>query len=209
ARKLFYGALGMALAAARYRREGKPVPLRLRGPLRVADRLMFRKIRARFGGRIRVAASGAAPLAKNLAEFYDAIGMPLIEGYGLTEGGVVTLNPLDQPRAGSIGKPLPGVELGISDDGELLVRSPCLFSGYWRDPKATAAVLRDGWLHTGDIGYTDNDGYVYITGRKTEVIVSSTGKKIFPARVEALFKPQPLSSQVLLRGHRPPYLVPF
>src|SRR5205823_13276501 len=97
ARKLFYGALGMSLAAARYRRQGKPVPLRLRAPLRMADRLMFQKIRARFGGRIRVAASGAAPLAKNLAEFYDAIGMPLIEGYGLTEGGVVTLNPLEQP----------------------------------------------------------------------------------------------------------------
>jgi len=207
ARKLFYGSLGMALAAARYRREGKPVPMRLRAPLRVADRLLFRKIRARFGGRLRVAASGAAPLAKNLAEFYDAIGMPLIEGYGLTEGGVVTLNPLDAPRAGSIGKPLAGVEVRIGDNGELLVRTPCLFSGYWRDPPATAEVVSDGWLHTGDIAQTDDAGYVYITGRKTEVIVSSTGKKIFPARVEALFKIEPLISQVLLLGDRLPYLV--
>src|SRR5262249_10853193 len=155
----------------RYRREGKPIPLRLRAPLRMADRLLFRKIRARFGGRLRVAASGAAPLAKNLAEFYDAIGMPLVEGYGLTEGGVVTLNPLDNPRAGSIGKPLPGVEVRIAEDGELLVRSPCLFSGYWHDAPATAEVLRDGWLHTGDVAYVDPDGYVHITGRKTEVIV--------------------------------------
>jgi long-chain acyl-CoA synthetase len=173
----------------------------------MADRLLFNKIRARFGGRIRVAASGAAPLAKNLADFYDAVGMPLVEGYGLTEGGVVTLNPLDSPRAGSIGKPLTGVEVRIAEDGELLVRSPCLFSGYWRDPRATAEVLRDGWLHTGDIAFVDADGYVHITGRKTEVIVSSTGKKIFPARVEALFKTEPLISQVLLLGDRLPYLV--
>ncbi len=206
ARKLFYGALGMALAAQRYRHAGKPVPLRLRAPLGVADRLLFRKIRSRFGGRLRVAASGAAPLAKNLAEFYEAVGMPIVEGYGLTEGGIVTLNPLDQPRAGSIGKPLPGVEVRIADDGELLVRTPCLFSGYWRDPRATTEVVTDGWLHTGDIAYLD-EGFVHITGRKTEVIVSSTGKKIFPARVEALFKTEPLISQVLLLGDRLPYLV--
>ena len=105
-RKAFYGALGMALAAARYRRAGKPVPWRLRAPLAVADRIFFRKVRGRFGGRIRVAASGAAPLSKDLAEFYEAIGMPLVEGYGLTEGGVTSLNPLDRPKPGSIGKPL-------------------------------------------------------------------------------------------------------
>jgi long-chain acyl-CoA synthetase len=98
AQKAFWGALGLALAASRYRREGKRVPWRIRAPLAAADRLMFRKIRARFGGRIRVAASGAAPLSKDLAEFYEAVGMPLIEGYGLTEGGVVTLNPLDRPK---------------------------------------------------------------------------------------------------------------
>ena len=134
ARKLFYGALALALAAARYRRAGKPVPARIRAPLKLADRLLFRKIRARFGGRLRVAASGAAPLGKNLAEFYDAIGMPLIEGYGLTEGGVATLNPLDRPKPGSIGRPLAGVELRFLEDGELLIKSPCLFSGYWNDP---------------------------------------------------------------------------
>lgn len=206
AQKAFYGALGLALAAARYRREGKSVPWRIRAPLALADRLMFRKIRARFGGRLRVAASGAAPLSKDLAEFYEAVGMPLIEGYGLTEGGVATFNPVDRPKPGSIGKRLPGVEVRISDDGELLIKSPCLFSGYLNDPATTAEVLRDGWLHTGDIAYVDSEGYFFITGRKKELIVSSTGKKIYPSRVEALFKTEPLISQVLLVGDRLPYL---
>ena len=206
ARKAFYGALALGLAAARYRRDRKPVPWRIRLPLKLADRVMFHKVRVRFGGRIRVAASGAAPLGRELAEFYEAIGMPLIEGYGLTEGGVATLNPLDAPRPGSIGKLLPGVEARIAEDGELLLRSPCLFREYWNDPQTTSEVLRDGWLHTGDIAHIDDNGYLFITGRKKELIVSSTGKKIYPTRVEMLFKMEPLVSQVLLVGDRLPYL---
>ncbi len=206
ARKAFYGALALSLAAARYRREGRKVPLHIRVPLKLADRLMFRKVRARFGGRIRVAASGAAPLSKDLAEFYEAVGMPLIEGYGLTEAGVVSFNPLDRPKPGSIGKPLPGVEVRFADDGELLVNGPCLFSGYLNDPETSAAVLAEGWLHTGDIANIDSDGYIFITGRKKELIVSSTGKKVHPSRVESLFKMEPLISQILLVGDRLPYL---
>jgi len=205
-RKAFYAALGLGLAAARYRHKGKPVPWRIRIPLRAADRLMFQKIRGRFGGRLRVAASGAAPLSKDLADFYEAIGMPLVEGYGLTEGGVATMNPLDHPKPGSIGKALPGVQVRFSEDGELLLQSPCLFSGYWNDASTTAEVLRDGWLHTGDVGHADDDGYLFITGRKKELIVSSTGKKIYPSRVESLFKMEPIVSQVLLIGDRLPYL---
>jgi long-chain acyl-CoA synthetase len=206
ARKAFYGALGLSLAAGRYRRQGKPVPMRIRGPLALADRLMFRKIRARFGGRLAIPASGAAPLSKDLAEFYEAVGMPIIEGYGLTEGGVVSLNPIDRPKPGSIGKPLPGIEIRIADDGELLVKGPCLFTGYLGDPDTTADVLRDGWLHTGDTGFMDSEGYFFITGRKKELIVSSTGKKVYPSRVESLFKTEPLISQVLLIGDRLPYV---
>jgi long-chain acyl-CoA synthetase len=206
-RKASYAALGLALAAGRYRREGTPVPQRIQLPLRVADRFLFRTIRARFGGRLRIAVSGAAPLGKHLAEFYEAIGLPLIEGYGLTEGGVVTLNPLDAPRPGSIGKAAPGVDLRLAPDGELLVRSPCLFSGYLDDPEATAYVLRNGWLHTGDLASIDGEGFVFITGRKKEIIVSSTGKKIFPSRIENLFKMEPLVSQVLLVGDRQPFLI--
>jgi long-chain acyl-CoA synthetase len=206
-RKAFYGALGLALAAARYRHAGKSVPLRLRAPLAVADRLFFHKVRSRFGGRIRVAASGAAPLSKDLAEFYEAIGMPLVEGYGLTEGGVVTLNPLKRPRPGSIGRVIhESIQIRISEDNEILIHSPCLFSGYLNDAETTAEVLRDGWLHTGDVGHMDSDGYFFITGRKKELIVSSTGKKIYPSRVESLFKMEPLVSQVLLIGDRLPYL---
>jgi len=206
ARKAFYGGLGLSLAAAKYRREGKTVPFHIRIPLKLADRILFSKVRARFGGRIKVAASGAAPLSKDLAEFYEAVGMPLIEGYGLTEGGVASLNPIDRPKPGSIGKPLAGVEVRFDEDGELLLKSPCLFSGYLNDPETTAQVKRDGWLHTGDIAHADSDGYIFITGRKKELIVSSSGKKIYPSRVENLFKMEPLISQVLLVGDRLPYL---
>jgi long-chain acyl-CoA synthetase len=204
--KLFYGALGLSLAGARYRREGKPVPFALRLPLRLADRFLFRSVRERLGGRVRIPASGAAPLSKDLAEFYEAIGMTLIEGYGLTEGGVATLNPLEAPKPGSIGKALPGVELRLADDGELLIRSPCLFEGYLNDPESTADVLFGEWLRTGDLAEIDAEGYVFITGRKKELIVSSTGKKVFPSRVEAFFKLEPLISQVLLVGDRLPFV---
>ena len=207
AQKAFFGALALGLAAAKYKRGGKTVPLRISLPLRLAHRLIFSKIRDRFGGRLKVAASGAAPLGADLAEFYEGIGMPLVEGYGLTEGGVAALNPIDAPRPGSIGKALPRVEFRIGDEGELLIRSACLSRGYYKDPAATAEVLRDGWLHTGDVGTIDSDGYIYITGRRKELIVSSNGKKIFPSRVEAMFKLEPLISQVLLAGDRLPHLV--
>src|SRR5205823_2089980 len=129
---------------------------------------------------------------------YDAIGLPLCEGYGLTEGGVVAFNPIDAPRLGSIGKLLTGFEARIAEDGELLLKGPCLLSFYYGDPEATAEVLRDGWLHTGDIARIDKQGFLFITGRKKELIVSSSGKKIHPTRVENLFKLEPLVNQILL-----------
>jgi len=205
-RKLFYMGVGVGSEASRRKQAGQPVPVWMRASLKFFDRVVFGKIRARLGGRLRLALSGAAPLGKDLAEFYAAIGMPLIEGYGLTEGGVVAFNPLDRPKSGSIGKLLPGVETRIEADGELLLRAPFVFSGYYKDPEATAAVLRDGWLATGDIVETDADGYFYITGRKKEMIVASNGKKIYPARIEVLFKREPSISQVLLIGDRMPYV---
>lgn len=205
-RRLFHGAVGLGSEVSDLREQGQPVPRWMRTSLKLAERLVFSKIRARLGGRLRLAASGAAPLGKDLARFYAAIGMPLIEGYGLTEGGVACLNPLDRPKSGSIGVALPGVELRLAEDGELLIRSDTVFSGYHKDPAATAAVLRDGWLYTGDIAEIDSDGYVYITGRKKELIVSSNGKKIYPARIEGLFRTEPLINQVVLIGDRLPYV---
>jgi long-chain acyl-CoA synthetase len=206
AKKLFHGAVGLGAEVSRLREEGKPVPKWMQTSVRVAHRLVFSKIHARLGGRLRIVCSGAAPLGKELARFYSAIGLPLIEGYGLTEGGVVCLNPLDRPKSGSIGVSLPKTELRLAEDGELLIKSPALFSGYHKDPVATAAVLRDGWLYTGDIAEIDADGYVYITGRKKELIVSSNGKKIYPARIEGLFKTEPIVNQMVLIGDRLPYV---
>ena len=206
ARKIFYASLGAGIAAAKYRRESKAPPPHIRFAYRIANRLVFHKVRERFGGKLRQAISGGAPLGKELAEFYEALGMPLVEGYGLTEGGVAVFNPIERPKPGSIGKPLPGVDLRVADDGELLLKSPCMFSRYHRDPQATAAVLENGWLHTGDVGRIDEDGYIYITGRKKELIVFSNGKKIFPSRIEGLFKFEPLISQVVLVGDRLPHL---
>jgi long-chain acyl-CoA synthetase len=206
-RKLFHGALGLGLEVARYRQEGKPAPKWMVRALKAANKLVFSKIRQRLGGRLRIAASGAAPLGKELAEFFAAVGMPLIEGYGLTEAGVLSFNPLDRPKPGSIGKALPGVEMRIAEDGELQVRSPCVFMGYYRDEAATSSVLsEDGWFSTGDIGEVDEDGYWFITGRKKELIVSSSGKKIYPARIEGLFKMEPVVSQVVLIGDKRPYM---
>jgi long-chain acyl-CoA synthetase len=205
-RQLFYGSLGLGLKASRLRHEGKAIPGWLASSLKLADRAVFSKIRERLGGRLRMAASGAAPLGRDLAHFYEAIGMPLIEGYGLTEGGVTALNPLDRPKPGSIGKALPGVELKLGPDNELLIKSPTLFSRYYQDDASTAMVLKDGWLATGDIAEVDSEGYIYITGRKKELIVSSNGKKIYPSRIEALFKMEPLVNQIVLVGDRMPYV---
>ncbi|MBY0375229.1 MAG: AMP-binding protein, partial [Bryobacteraceae bacterium] len=147
--RLFHGALGLGLEAVKYRQKREQPPLWMAAPLKLADKIVFSKLRERLGNSIRVAISGSAPLGKDTAMFFDAIGMPITEGYGLTEGGVNSINPVDAPIYGSIGKPLPGVEMKIADDGELMVKSPTLFAGYFKDPAATASIIRDGWLYTG------------------------------------------------------------
>jgi long-chain acyl-CoA synthetase len=204
--RIFWGALGLGLRAAKLRREGKPVPGWMKRTLALADKVVFTKLRARFGGRMRLPVSGAAPLGKDLAQFYEAIGMPLIEGYGLTEGGITTLNPVRDPKPGSIGKMLPGVLHKFTEDGELCIGGPTIFSGYYKDPETTAQVLRDGWLHTGDLGEVDAEGFFYITGRKKEMIVSSNGKKVYPSRIESLLKMEPILNQMILVGDKRPYV---
>jgi len=206
AEKIFYWALGVGLSALDSQLAGKSVPAHIALAQKVAQRLVYQKVQERFGGEMRLAASGSAPLGRDLARFYLAIGFPLREGFGLTEGGITALNPKDRPKPGTIGKLLPGTLMKIADDGELLVGGSTVFSGYYKDPENTAKVLVDGWVHTGDIASIDEDGYYSITGRKKDVIVNSNGKKVFPARVEGFFKMEPLINQVLLVGDKLPYI---
>jgi long-chain acyl-CoA synthetase len=207
ARKIFYGALGLGSDVSRQQRADKPLPGWKKRGFALANKLVFQKVRERLGGRLRIAASGGAPLGKDLAEFFAAIGMPLVEGYGLTEAGIVCFNPLSTPKPGSIGKLLPGVEARLADDGELQLRTPFLFNGYYHDEAATRSVVDEaGWFSTGDIAESDAEGYWYITGRKKELIVSSNGKKIYPSRIENLFKMEPMVNQVVLIGDKKPYM---
>jgi long-chain acyl-CoA synthetase len=202
-RLLFAWAMKVAYAISRARLDGRrpPVWAALQHPL--ADLLVLRKIRARTGGRLRTMVSGSAPLAHATAEFFFAVGMPIIEAYGLTETAPgLTINPLDAPRVGSAGKPIPGVDIRIAEDGEILVRGPNIMVGYYNRPDDTAAVLRDGWLHTGDIGHVDADGYLYITDRKKDLIVTSGGKNIAPAPIELRLKESPLVSEAIVIGDR-------
>jgi long-chain acyl-CoA synthetase len=172
----------------------------------VADRLVFEKIRENLGGRLRYLVSGSAPLDAEEAEFFCAIGLPIVEGYGLTETApILTVNPPSAPRVGTVGRSLPGVDIRIADDGEILARGPNLMSGYFNKPDATADVLRDGWFHTGDVGTMDAAGYLSITDRKKDLLVTSGGKKIAPQPLEGILKRSPLVAEAVVVGERRNY----
>jgi long-chain acyl-CoA synthetase len=200
---LFRWAMRVASAASRARLAGGRPPLwaLLQRPL--ADALVLRKIRARVGGRLRLMVSGSAPLAHTTGEFLFAVGLPISEAYGLTESSPgITANPPDKVRLGTVGIPIPGVDVRIAADGEVLARGPNIMQGYYNRPQETAAALRDGWLHTGDVGHFDADGYLTITDRKKDLIVTSGGKNIAPAPIELRLKENPLVSEAVLVGDR-------
>jgi len=175
---------------------------------KLAHRLVLEKISNLFGGNLRVAVTGAAPINPDILRFFDAAGVLVLEGWGMTETSTAaTIATPDDFKFGTIGKPLPGVEVKIADDGEILVKGPNIFKGYYKNEEATSETLVDGWLHTGDIGEVDSDGYLSITGRKKDIIITAGGKNITPANLEAEIKQHPLVSQCVVVGDRRPFLV--
>lgn len=201
-RRLFQWGVSVGKAFGRYQREQKSIPWGLRIARGLAQRLVFSKIQAGFGGRLRVAISGGAPLNPEIAEFFHALGVPILEGYGLTETSTVShVNRAEHCRFGTVGLPLDGVECRTGSDGEILLRGPGIFKGYYRDPQATKeAIDAEGWFHTGDIGEVDGDGSLRITDRKKDLIVTSGGTNIAPQAIEKLLETDPLISQVMVMG---------
>jgi long-chain acyl-CoA synthetase len=207
-RKLIDWALGVGREVSRLEAEGAAVPGGLRTKQRIADRLVFSKVREPLGGRLRMPGSGGAPLAKEIAEFFDSVGVRITEGYGLTECTTAcSVNLPDRYRFGSVGQALPGFELRIAADGEIEVRSETVFQGYYKDPEATAAVLdADGWLRTGDVGELDDDGFLHITDRKKDILVTAGGKNVAPQNIENDLKTSKYVSQALVLGDKRPYV---
>jgi long-chain acyl-CoA synthetase len=207
-RRLIDWALPIGREVSRLEGEGKTVPATLRARHRLADRLVFAKVRERLGGRLRIPISGGAPLAREIAEFFDAVGVRIVEGYGLTEcTTAASTNTPSAYRFGTVGRPLPGFEVRVAEDGEILIRSATVFQGYFKDPEATAAVLdAEGWLHTGDVGDLDPDGYLRITDRKKDILVTAGGKNVAPQNIENDFKTSRYLSQALVVGDRRPYV---
>ena len=205
-RTLFRWAVGVAMARGHLRLRGsQPGPL-LAAQAALADRLVFARIRAGVGGRLRYLVSGSAPLSVSIAEFFHGVGLPIIEGYGLTETApILTVNPASAPRAGTVGPAVRGVELRIAADGEILARGPNIMAGYYNQPDATAEVIKDGWFHTGDIGRLDAEGYASITDRKKDLLVTSGGKKIAPQPLENALKQSPLVAEAVVLGDRRRY----
>ena len=204
-KKLFERALELG---SRRARGGPPLTMKERLENRCLDLLVRAKIRKGFGGRVHAMVSGGAPLNPDVGAFFMGLGLPLLQGYGQTEAApIISVNRLRDARVDTVGPPLKGVEVRIAEDGEILVRGELVMNGYWQDPRATAEAIRDGWLHTGDIGHLDADGHLVITDRKKDIIVSDKGENVSPQRIEGMLALEPEIAQVMIYGDRKPYLV--
>jgi long-chain acyl-CoA synthetase len=205
--RAFDRSVRTAIAVSRARDDGRPGPL-LRLRHRLAERLVYARVRESLGGRCRYAVSGGAPLGERLGHFYRGVGITVLEGYGLTETtAAVTLNRPDAVKIGTVGRPLQGVTVRVADDGELQVRGGQVFRGYWNDEKATAdAFAPGGWLRTGDVGEIDDEGFVRVTGRKKEIIVTAGGKNVSPVVLEDGVRAHPLVSQCMVVGDGRPFV---
>jgi len=206
-RALFQWAISVGRRATPFHVSGRPLPLGLRVQHFLADRLAYEKLRKRLGGRLRFFASGGAPLSLHIAEFFYALGLPIFEGYGATETAAPTsVNDFTHFKFGTVGIPLPGVEVKIAEDGEILIRGRNVFRGYFKDERSTEEALADGWYHSGDIGRLDHEGFLTILDRKKELIITSAGKNISPQNIENMLKYDPLINQAVVIGDRRNYL---
>jgi long-chain acyl-CoA synthetase len=207
-RKLFDWAMKVANRSAKWRCGDAQAAVSLRMQWALADKLVYSKIRSATGGQLRVVFSGGAPLAKNLTEFFWAIGIPIYQGYGLTETSPVLTSNYPKSRAGSSGKAIPNVELKIASDGEILARGPCVMQGYYKNAEATREVLSaDGWFSTGDIGYIDDEGYLFITDRKKDLIKTAAGKFVAPQPIENALKSSPYLLNAMVVGDQRKFVV--
>ncbi|MSO41055.1 MAG: long-chain fatty acid--CoA ligase [Solirubrobacterales bacterium] len=205
---VFNRAIGVGRKARERERAGKPLGFLLRKQYEFADKQVLSKIRGLFGGNIRNCVTGAAPINPEILRFFDAAGVLILEGWGMTETSTAaSISRPDAFKFGTIGRPFRGCEIKIADDGEILVKGPNVFQGYYKNEAATKEAIVDGWLHTGDVGEIDSDGYIKITGRKKDIIITAGGKNITPANLEAEIKQSQWVSQCVVIGDRRPYLV--
>jgi long-chain acyl-CoA synthetase len=206
-RKRFKQAIKLGIEVRRRRERGETVPEELKQQFERADKEIFERVRQLFGGNVRQAVSGGAPIAPEIIEFFYAAGVPVLEGWGMTETTAVgTVGTLEHFKFGSVGRPLPGVELRIAEeDGEILMRGPNVFRESWKNPDATANTLIDGWVHTGDVGELDDEGYLKVTGRKKDIIITAGGKNLTPSNIENDLKQSRFILQAVMHGDRKPY----
>jgi long-chain acyl-CoA synthetase len=208
-KKRFSEAIKLGVEVRRRRERGEEVPEQMEQAFGQADEQIFKRVRGLFGDQMRQAVTGAAPIAPEILEFFYAAGVPVLEGWGMTETTAIgTVNLLDQLKFGTVGRAVPGAEIKIAEEnGEILMKGPMVFKEYWDNPDATAETLVDGWLHTGDVGELDDDGFLKITGRKKDIIITAGGKNLTPANIENDLKQSPFISQAVMYGDRRPYPV--